>query len=160
MELTNPWWTAGLASEWATGPIKIIYSHMNITDSMRVYHWTDIRRINANIAPMNPYQPLPFQISDRVLDSEPRGCVFEPHRRYCVVPLSKTHLSLLNTGSTQEDPSRHSWKIVDCDIKNQIKQTSKSYHSTSYLMLSSKLIYVCSNIVEIVEEEKANEEVF
>ena len=64
------------------------------------------------------------------------------------------------TGSTQEDPSRHSWKIVDCDIKNQIKQTSKSYHSTSYLMLSRKLIYVCSNIFEIVEEEKANEEVF
>ena len=77
-----------------------------------------------------------------------------------VTALSKTHLSLLNTGSTQEDPSRHSWKIVDWDIKNQIKQTSKSYHSTSYLMLSRKLIYVCSNIYEIVEEEKAKEEVF
>ena len=52
------------------------------------------------------------------------------------------HLSLLSTGSTQEDPfhpditeklltlkewyqtrtkSWHSWKIVDCDVKNQIK---------------------------------------
>ena len=116
--------------------------------------------VDAYIAPMNPYQPLPFQISDRVLDSEPRGCWFEPHRRYCVVSLSKAHLSLLNTGSTQEDPSRHSWKIVDCDIKNQIKQTSKSYHSTAYLMLSRKLIHVCSNIFDIVEEDKANEEVF
>ena len=26
-----------------TYPIKL-YSHMNITDSMKVYHWTDIRR--------------------------------------------------------------------------------------------------------------------
>ena len=39
------------------------------------------------------------------------------------------------------------------------KKTSKSYHSTSYLMLSRKLINVCSNIYEIVEE-KAKEEVF
>ena len=38
MELTNPWWTAGLRD-----PIKL-YSHMNITDSMKVYHWTVIRR--------------------------------------------------------------------------------------------------------------------
>ena len=36
--------------------------------------------------------------------------------------LSKTHLSLLSTGSTQEDPSRHNWKIVDRDVKNQINQ--------------------------------------
>ena len=38
--------------------------------------------------------------------------------------LSKTHLSMLSTGSTQEDPSRHNLKIVDRDIKNQIKQTN------------------------------------
>ena len=31
-------------------------------------------------------------------------------------------LWLLSTGSIQEDPSRHNWKIVDCDEKNQIKQ--------------------------------------
>ena len=42
----------------------------------------------------------------RVLDLRSRGCGFEPHQRYCVVPLSKTYLSLLSTGSTQEDPSR------------------------------------------------------
>ena len=30
--------------------------------------------------------------------------------------------SLLSTGSTQEYPSRHNWKSVDWDIKNQIKQ--------------------------------------
>ena len=37
-----------------------------------------------------------------------RGVVrFQPHGRHCVVSLSssKTHLSLLRTGSTQEEPS-------------------------------------------------------
>ena len=61
-------------------------------------------------------------LSGRVLDLRPMGRGFEPHRRHCVVPLSKTHLSLLSTGSTQEDPSRCNWKIVDWDVKNQIKQ--------------------------------------
>ena len=30
-------------------------------------------------------------LSGRVLDSRPSGRGFEPHRRHCVVPLSKTH---------------------------------------------------------------------
>ena len=46
-------------------------------------------------------------LSVRVLDLRPRGCRFKPHLRQCVVTLSKTHLSLLSTGSTQEDLSRH-----------------------------------------------------
>ena len=54
-----------------------------------------------------------------MLDSRPRGHGFEPCRRHCVVSLSKTHLSLFSTGSIQEDPSRHNWKIVDLDEKNQ-----------------------------------------
>ena len=60
----------------------------------------------------------------RVLDYRRRGHGFKPHRRHCVVSLSKTHLSLLSTGSTQEDPSQHNQKIVDWDVKNQIKQTN------------------------------------
>ena len=47
-------------------------------------------------------------LSGRVLDSRPRGHGFEPHQRHCVMSLSKIHVSLLRTGSTQEDPSRHS----------------------------------------------------
>ena len=66
-------------------------------------------------------------LSGRVLDSRPHGCGFKPHRCHCVVSLSKTQLSLLSTGSTQEDPSRHNWKIVDWDVKNQIKQTCFAY---------------------------------
>ena len=59
----------------------------------------------------------------RVLDC--RG--FEPHRRHCVMSLCKTHLSLLSTGSTQEDQSQYNWKTVDWDVKNQIKQTKQKW---------------------------------
>ena len=38
-------------------------------------------------------------------DLRQRGRGFEPHWRHCVVSLSKTHISLLFTGSTAEDPS-------------------------------------------------------
>ena len=51
--------------------------------------------------------------SGRVLDWRQRSSRFKPHRRHSVVSLSKTHLSLLSTGSTQEDPSLHKWKIVN-----------------------------------------------
>ena len=34
-------------------------------------------------------------------------CLSEPHQHHCVVSLSMTHISLLSTGSTLEDPSRH-----------------------------------------------------
>ena len=44
-------------------------------------------------------------LSGRVLDLRRRGREFELHRCHCVLSLSKTHLSLLNTGSTQEDPN-------------------------------------------------------
>ena len=43
-------------------------------------------------------------LSGRVLVSRSRGCGFD---RHCVVSLSKSHLSLLSTGTTQEDLSRH-----------------------------------------------------
>ena len=64
-------------------------------------------------------------LSGRVLDSRPRGHGLEPHRGHCVVSLSKTHLSLLNTGSSF-NPGRlvaTVLKIVDWDLKNQIKRT-------------------------------------
>ena len=59
-------------------------------------------------------------LSGRVFDSRPRGWGFRPHGRHCIVSLSKvrkTHLSLLGTVLTQEDPSQHNWKIVDSDVK-------------------------------------------
>ena len=47
------------------------------------------------------------ELSGIVLDSRPRDWGFELNQCHCVMSLSKTHLSLLTTGSTQEDPSRH-----------------------------------------------------
>ena len=43
--------------------------------------------------------------SGRMLGLRPMDYGFDPHRRHCVVSLTKTHLSLLSTGLTQEDPS-------------------------------------------------------
>ena len=65
------------------------------------------------------------RLSGRVLDSRLRGCGFEPHWHHCVVSLNKTHLSLLSTGSTQEDLTQHNQKIIDLDVKNQIKSINK-----------------------------------
>ena len=45
--------------------------------------------------------------SGLVVECLTRDRGFEPHRRRCVVSLSKTYLYLLSTGSTQEDPSQH-----------------------------------------------------
>ena len=36
----------------------------------------------------------------------------EPHPRHCIVSLSNTHYSLLNTGSTQDDPSDITEKML------------------------------------------------
>ena len=58
---------------------------------------------------------------------------------HLVVSLSKTHLSLLSTGSTQEDPSQHDWKIVDWDVKNQIKQTK---NMTRSIIMKQNFVYI------------------
>ena len=43
-----------------------------------------------------------------------------------------------STDSTQEDPSRHKWRIVDRDVKNQIKQTYKVRETIGYRLLNWK----------------------
>ena len=64
-----------------------------------------------------------------MLDSIPRSSLVYPHLRHCIMCLTKTHLYLLTAGSTHEEPSGHNWKRVDWDVKNQIKQTNKYFHS-------------------------------
>ena len=59
----------------------------------------------------------------RALDLGSKGCSYESlyprsHSHY-VVFLSKTLYPLLRAYSNQEDSSRHDWKIVDWDLKNQ-----------------------------------------
>ena len=88
-----------------------------------------------------------LMISGRVLDSRPRGGGFKPHWRPCIVSLSKTDFSLLSTGSTREDQSRHNWKIVDWDIKNQIKHTKNNFEFTC--TISNKWTYTLSMLVSV-----------
>ena len=44
---------------------------------------------------------------------ETKGWGFEARQCHCIVSLSKTHYTLLSTGSTQGDLPLHNWKIVD-----------------------------------------------
>ena len=57
-----------------------------------------------------------------------KGHWFEPHLRHCVVSLSKEPYPLLCTDSNQ-GTSQHDWKIVDWDVKNQLKQSDSIYHT-------------------------------
>ena len=59
--------------------------------------------------------------SGSVLDSRPRGRGFEPHRRHCVVSLSKN----INPGLVLVQPGKTSPFIAErllMDVRNQIKQ--------------------------------------
>ena len=64
-------------------------------------------------------------LSGRVLDTRLRGCSFEPHRCHCVMSLSKTHESLLSTGSTQGDLPNITEKLSTGTEK--IKQTNSNW---------------------------------
>ena len=85
----------------------------------------------------------------RVLVWGLRGCGFEPHPRHCVVSLRKAHLFLLSVRSTQEDPSRYNFKIVDWNKKNQIKRTkghTSTFHCIHVLLLDFILARICIHI--------------
>ena len=53
-----------------------------------------------------------------MLDSRPKGGVFEPHRRHCLVSLSKN----INPSLVLVQP-RKTCPFITWDVKNQIKQT-------------------------------------
>ena len=70
--------------------------------------------------------------------TQDRGAAGSSLTGVTVLSLSKTHLSLRSTCSTQEGPSGHNGKIVYWDVKNQIKQ-SKALQACSpldYIALS------------------------
>ena len=101
---------------------KLAFSKKSFRDTIRVSrsglakHWAWSGKLVVRV-PLIADQHFKVQwLSGRVLDSRLRGSEFEPHWFHCVVSLSKTHLSLLRTGSTQEDPFRNNWKIVDWDV--------------------------------------------
>ena len=67
------------------------------------------------------------------------GCEFEHHRRHCFVSLSKTHQSLLSTGSTQDDTSGHNWKKCSFGHKES-NQSIKVRVVHSWIQLADKLM--------------------
>ena len=89
---------------------------------------------------------------------------FEPHRRHCIVSLSKTLYRLLRTGSIQSDPSRHDWKIVNWDIENQniYKNTMMRCDVMLHLIwvycvwLSHQKCIVTQHIAYSVENQQCN----
>ena len=82
------------------------------------------------------------------LDWGSKGCWFMLHRRrsHWVVSLSKTLYPLLSTGSTQEDPYLHYWKIVYFDIKNQTKWNILAWSSTLEIFIEFSLPDVIQNL--------------
>ena len=61
-------------------------------------------------------------LSGRVLDLRPKGRGFEPHRRHCVVSLSKNINSSLILVQLRKTCSYITERLL-MDVKNQIKQT-------------------------------------
>ena len=74
----------------------------------------------------------------RVLDSRWRGCGFQPHGRHCIVFLSKTFYDLLSADSTQDDLSRHDWKV-----KNQTNKSQKTSTVPSKWQIIKWFRYPC-----------------
>ena len=66
-------------------------------------------------------------LSGRVLDSRPKGCGFEPHRRHCVVSLSKNiNPSLVLFEPRKTRPFKTERLLMGRKESNQTKQCSTS----------------------------------
>ena len=62
-------------------------------------------------------------LSGRVLDSRPRGRGFQPHRRHCVVSLSKSIYPCLVLVQPRKAGPNITENFVDWDVKYQNKQS-------------------------------------
>ena len=77
-------------------------------------------------------------LSDRVLDSRPRGRRFEPHQCHCVVSLSK----IINPSLVLVQPRKTCPFITErWDVKNQSKQTKKY---TGFTVLVAEVYFLYS----------------
>ena len=93
--------------------------------------------------------------------------------RHCVESLSNTHLSVLSSGSTQEDQSRHNWNIVvgrkvsnqipvwfqiRPDILPGINLTIKyrgyqwAIHASRCILLVPRLFWLCGGAVTYIRQ--------
>ena len=53
---------------------------------------------------------------------------------------------LSSTCSTQEDQSRHNWKLVNWDIKNQIKQTTAIFIKYKWVLVALLWFWCCCHV--------------
>ena len=106
----------------------IFHAFVNFFKKIFHKHYLDVRRFGSRFGPtfcrssqdLGPDNKshkervgVPW-LHGRELDSiETKGLRVQASALSRFVFLSKTHWSLLCTGSTQEDLSRHNWKIVD-----------------------------------------------
>ena len=78
-------------------------------------------------------------LSCRVLNRGSKGCSFEWHNRvlplFCPWARHFIHCFNDSTSSTQENPFRHDWKLVDWDVKNQNKQAKHSFFVLKLIFL-------------------------
>ena len=78
-------------------------------------------------------------LSGRVLDSRPKGGGFEPHRRHCVVSLSKNiNPSLVLVQPRNTRPFITERLLMEWDVKNQIKQRKKTLLARIKIFRNSK----------------------
>ena len=71
-------------------------------------------------------------LSGRMLDSRPRATGSNLTGVTVLWSMSKTHLSLLSTGSTQEDPSLLNWKIDDGTLRIKSNKQTIKVHASCY----------------------------
>ena len=80
-------------------------------------------------------------LSSRALSLKLKGWGFNPHQRHWIVSFSKTLNPLLNTSSTEEDPSQHDWIFFDWDIKNQNTQNKRIVGKLSWMVGQTMMNY-------------------
>ena len=97
-----------------------------------------VNQILLNLLVLESYQSLNLGaqwLSGRVLDSRPRGRGFEPHRRHCVVSLSKNiNPSLVLVQPRKTRPFITERLLMGCKKSN--KQTNKSLNLQTLILIS------------------------
>ena len=82
-------------------------------------------------------------LSGRVLNSRPKGRGFEPHRRHCVVSLSKNiNPSLVLVQPRKTRPFITERLLMGCKESNQTNKQTKDYLNTFNHLNMKLLIFV------------------
>ena len=81
-------------------------------------------------------------LSGRVSDSRPKGCGFEPHRRHCVVSLSKNiNASLVLVQPRKTRPFITERLLMGCKESNQTNKQTKQLMYIPHVMSGVEFLY-------------------